>query len=152
MVPRTFLFIFHAAWRRLSSNNFRNSSLMKKRPVRPVFPDYLSVSYDYDYFKITSWFIDVICNHSDCIKISILLKMNFKNFMYKLLRNVYKGNTQFIFLFHPQKSGTSQVRITFLQLTQKIQTKDIFHWLELITEILSFLQIFSVRKITTQLF
>ena len=108
--------------------------------------------FDYDYFKITSWFIDVICNHSDCIKISILLKMNFKNFMYKLLRNVFKGNTQFIFLFHPQKSGTSEVRITFLQLTQKIQTKDIFHWLELITEILSFLQIFSVRKITTQLF
>ena len=70
----------------------------------------------------------------------------------QILRNVFKGNTQFIFLFHPQKSGTSQVRITFLQLTQKIQTKDILHWLELITEILSFLQIFSVRKITTQLF
>ena len=31
-------------------------------------------------------------------------------------------------------------------------TKDIFHWLELITEILSFLQIFSMRKTTTQLY
>ena len=26
MVPRTLLFIFHAGWRRLGSNNFRNSS------------------------------------------------------------------------------------------------------------------------------
>ena len=72
--------------------------------------------------------------------------------MYRLLRNVFKGNTQFIFLFNPQKSGVSQVHITFLQLTQKIQTKDIFHWLELITEIFRFLQIFSVRETTTQLF
>ena len=47
MVPRTFLFIFHAGSRRLGSNNFRNSSYKEKRPVRPVFPDYLSVSYDY---------------------------------------------------------------------------------------------------------
>ena len=46
----------------------------------------------------------------------------------------------------PPKSGASRVWITFLQLTQKILTKDIFHWLQLITEILSFLQIFSVRK------
>ena len=62
-----------------------------------------------------------------------------------------KGNSQFIFLWNPQKSGASRVCITFLQITQKILTKDIFHWLELITEILSFLQIFSVRKTTTQL-
>ena len=25
--------------------------IKKKRPVRPVFPDYLSVSYDYDYIE-----------------------------------------------------------------------------------------------------
>ena len=31
-------------------------------------------------------------------------------------------------------------------------TKNIFHWLELITKILSFLQIFGERKTTTQLF
>ena len=30
MVPRTFLFIFHAGWRRLGSNNFRNSSYKEK--------------------------------------------------------------------------------------------------------------------------
>ena len=42
--------------------------------------------------------------------------------------------------------------ISFLQITQKIPTKDIVHWLELITEMLSFLKIFSVRKATTQLF
>ena len=64
----------------------------------------------------------------------------------------FKGNAQFIFLCNPQKSGASRVCITFLQITQKILTKDIFHWLELITEIQLFLQIFSVRKTTTQLF
>ena len=63
-----------------------------------------------------------------------------------------KENVQLIFLCNPQKSGASRVCITFLQVTQKILTKDIFHWLELITEILSFLQTFSVRKITTRFF
>ena len=70
--------------------------------------------------------------------------------------NVYylylKGKAQFIFLCNPPKSGASQVCIAFLQITQKILTKDIFHWLELITKILSFLQIFRVRKTTTPLF
>ena len=47
VIPRTILFTFHAGSRRLGSNNFRNSSYKEKRPVRPVFPDYLSVSYDY---------------------------------------------------------------------------------------------------------
>ena len=47
---------------------------------------------------------------------------------------------------NPPKSGTSPVFITFFQVTQKIRTKDIFHWLEVITEFLSFLQILSVRK------
>ena len=42
--------------------------------------------------------------------------------------------------------------ITFLRITQKVLTKYIFHKLELITEILSFLRIFSVRKTTTQFF
>ena len=74
MVPHPFLFIFHAAWGRLGANNFRISSLKKKRPVRPVFPNYLSVSSDYDYFKITSWFIDVICNHSDLLKFQFYCK------------------------------------------------------------------------------
>ena len=52
-----------------------------------------------------------------------------------------------MFLCNPQKSGVSRVCIAFLQITQKkILTKDIFHWLQLITEILSFLQIFSIKK------
>ena len=61
-----------------------------------------------------------------------------------------KGNAQFI--CNLEKSSASRVCIDFLQITQKIRTKNIFHWLELITEILSFLEIFSVRKTTTQLF
>ena len=63
-----------------------------------------------------------------------------------------KGNAQFIFLCNPQKSGASRVYVTILQITQKILTKDIFHWLELITEMLSFLQILSESKTTTPLF
>ena len=47
---------------------------------------------------------------------------------------------------NPQKSGASQVCITSLQITQKILSKDVFQWLELITEILSFLQIIRLRK------
>ena len=54
-----------------------------------------------------------------------------------------KGNAQFLFLCNAQKSGTSRVCITFPQITQKILTEDIVRWLELITEILSFLDIFS---------
>ena len=55
------------------------------------------------------------------------------SFLEKLMQGVIivKGNTQFIFLFNPQKSGASQVCITFLQITQKILPKDIFHWLVL---------------------
>ena len=49
VVSRSFLFVFHAGSRGLGSNNFRNSSYKKPRPVRPVFPDYLSVSYDYGF-------------------------------------------------------------------------------------------------------
>ena len=45
MVPCTFLFIFHAGSPRLGSNNIK---LKKPRPVRPVFPVCLSVSYDYE--------------------------------------------------------------------------------------------------------
>ena len=69
----------------------------------------------------------------------------------RLLLKDIKGNAQFISLFNPQKSGASQLCITFLQIAQKILTKDIFHWPELITKILIFLQIFSVRKPITQL-
>ena len=30
---------------------FGNQVINKKRPVRPAFPDYLSVSYDYDFMQ-----------------------------------------------------------------------------------------------------
>ena len=63
-----------------------------------------------------------------------------------------KEKAQLIFFCNPLKSSTSRVCITFLQITQKILTKDIIHWLKLITEILNFLQIFRVRKTTIQLF
>ena len=39
VVSRSFLFIFNAGSRGLGSNNFWNSVIKKKRPVRPVFPD-----------------------------------------------------------------------------------------------------------------
>ena len=51
----------------------------------------------------------------------------------------FKGSTHYIFLCNPQKSGTSRIFIAFLQVTQKTLTKDIFHWLEVITEILNFI-------------
>ena len=49
MVPCTFLFILHAGSRRLGwvLIIFGTQVIKKKQPVRPVFPDYLSVSYDY---------------------------------------------------------------------------------------------------------
>ena len=49
------------------------------------------------------------------------------------VKNLRKGNAQFLFWCNPPKSGASQVHITFLQATQKILTKDTFHWLEVIT-------------------
>ena len=48
---------------------------------------------------------------------------------FKLVFYVFKGNAQFILSCNPQKSGASRVWITFLQITPKILTKDIFHWL-----------------------
>ena len=45
----------------------------------------------------------------------------------------------------------SRVYINFSEITQKIPAKDIIHWLKLITEILNFMQMFNVRRATTQL-
>ena len=75
------------------------------------------------------------------------------DFLEKLMQGVIiiKGNAQFMFLYNPQKSCASRVCITFLQITQKILPKDIFHWLELITKILSFLQIFNIFLIFQKL-
>ena len=81
-----------------------------------------------------------------------------------MFESLLKGNAQFIFLCNPsppppppppppqkkkKKSCASQLCITFLQVTKKILTKEIFYWLELITEILSFLRLFSVTKTPT---
>ena len=61
MVPRTFLFIFHAGSRRLGSNNFRNSSYKEKTGFgscfQTIFPFLMTMmkakrqftSYSYDY-------------------------------------------------------------------------------------------------------
>ena len=72
--------------------------------------------------------------------------------IYKCNSYSFKGKAQFVFLSNPQRTGASRFCITFPQITQKILTEYIFHWLKLTTEILSFLEIFSVRKRTTQLF
>ena len=74
------------------------------------------------------------------------------DFLLMYQNNLIKGNVLFMILSNFQKSGASQVCITFLQITQKIVTKDVFHWLELITEILSFVQIFTVSKTPSLLF
>ena len=55
VVSRSFLFIFNAGPRGLGSNNFRNSSYKEKRLFRPMFPDYLSVSYDYGVTNTTEY-------------------------------------------------------------------------------------------------
>ena len=87
-----------------------------------------------------------------------LLKCTLRFFFSNLIRMPFfikmyiKGNMQLILLCNPQKSGASRVCITFPQTTQKILTRDLFHWLELIIEIQSFLQIFIARKTTTQFF
>ena len=64
MVPCTFCLYFMQAridWVLIS---FGTQIIKKKRPVRPVFPDYLPVSYDYDPtlyivaslgFAVSSW-------------------------------------------------------------------------------------------------
>ena len=64
----------------------------------------------------------------------------------------FSGNVQFLFLRKPPETGASGVCITFPKINQKILTKGKIHWLGIINEILSFLQIYGVRKTTTQLF
>ena len=44
VVSCSFLFILHVGSRGLGSNNFQNSSYKEKRLVRPVFPNYHSIS------------------------------------------------------------------------------------------------------------
>ena len=79
MVPRTFLLIFHAGSRRLSSNKFRNSSYKEKRPVWRVFLDYLSASYD--YAKITCCKIDFLRHKFSVIQSMSILKQRASNLL-----------------------------------------------------------------------
>ena len=60
-----------------------------------------------------------------------------------------KGTRNLYFWANPKNQVLHE---TFPQITQKILTEDVIHWLELITEIVNFLHIFGVRKATTQLF
>ena len=55
-----------------------------------------------------------------------------------------KEKVQFLFLCNLQNSDASQICITFFEITQKILTNDVFHWLEVIAEVLSFLQKYSM--------
>ena len=56
-------------------------------------------------------------------------------------------NTQFLFLCGPQKSGFLRTYTLFPGITQKIQTTETFHLLELIIEIVSFLQTSSLKDV-----
>ena len=60
-----------------------------------------------------------------------------------------KGTRNSYFCANPKNQALHE---TFPQITQKILTEDIIHWLELITQILNLRHIFSVRKTTIQLF
>ena len=53
---------------------------------------------------------------------------------------------------NPQKSGTLWAYTTFPLITQKLLTTNPFHRLELITVVLSFLKMFSLKKIFTYFF
>ena len=54
--------------------------------------------------------------------------------------SMFFNSLQFLFLCNPQKSRASRVYTTLPQITQKILTTDIIHWLELITVIMHFLR------------
>ena len=58
----------------------------------------------------------------------------------------HKENAQFLFSCNPQKSGASRAYNTFPRVTKKILTTAAFHWLELITVSLSFLNIISLKE------
>ena len=57
-----------------------------------------------------------------------------KGFKSRLQNRYFKGNAQFLFLCNLPKSDTLGVFITFPQIIQKTLNKDIFHWLEVLSE------------------
>ena len=96
-------------------------------------------------------FLPIIFERKDFVSASPETLKFTERYCYSILKKL-KGNAQFLFLCNAQKSGASRVCIPFPQITQEILTEDIIYWMELITEILGFLQIFNVRKTNTQLF
>ena len=69
-----------------------------------------------------------------------------------LIDKILEGNAQYLFLCNSRKSGVSRGCVTFPRITGKNPNKDIFRRLELISKILGFVQIFSVREGTTHIF
>ena len=65
--------------------------------------------------------------------------------------SLFKGNTQFLILCYPRKTDASLAYTTLPWITQKTAA-DTFHWLDLITVILSFVKIFSLKKTFTCIF
>ena len=68
MVPRTFLFIFHAGSRRLGSNSFRNSSYKEKTNASAHVSTLSSVSYIYAPTQVFSCDYCKIFEYSSCIE------------------------------------------------------------------------------------
>ena len=73
MVPRTFLFIFHAGSRRLGSNNFRNSSF-KEKTAGSVRVSRLSFRFLWLWlYRLKVYLLSVVSNsHSYIISESLL--------------------------------------------------------------------------------
>ena len=80
MVRRTFLLIFHAGWRRLGSDNFRNSSYKEERSVLTRVS---RLSFRYDPFstnvpltdKPGSWFLLAKLLKNTCGRVTFQVKM-----------------------------------------------------------------------------
>ena len=64
----------------------------------------------------------------------------------------FKGNAQFLILCYSQTPSASSVYTTFIRINKKIMTADMFHWLKLITVILSYVRIFNWKKTSTHIF
>ena len=87
------------------------------------------------------------------IYVEVLSTNWFKRLLLKIngeWKNSKKTRTSYFCV--TQKSGALRACIIFSHITQKILTKYMFYGLELVNEILSFLQIFGVRKATSQFF
>ena len=93
-VPSTFLFIFHAGSGRLdwALIIFGTQLIKKIRPVRPVFPDYLSDSYDYGLILLN--YIDdhnlLNSGHNSVIDVPDSIKLSKRKIMF--FKQIYYGS------------------------------------------------------------